>query len=449
MNKKTTYVIIGVALVLVIIFFTYGSGSDESASIIVDVSKGEFIVDINVTGELESRNSVKIMGPGNEVRQFRIYGIKVENIIPEGTVVKKGDFVASLDQSELSGKIKDKQIELETAESQYITVKLDTTLEMREKRDELVNLKYDVEEKQLVLDQSQYEPPAIIKKNEIAVEKSKRAYDQKTENYQIKKQQNVAKMVQARAARDKVQRELDELMKIRGNFRVLAPEDGMVIYAKSWDGKPIKTGSQISTYNPVVATLPDLTTMNSKTYVNEVDIRRIKKGQVVDIGLDAFPDKKLTGKITRVANAGQKRPNSDSKVFEVMIEIDKVDQMVKPGMTTSNKIYTAKIDETLSIPLECLQNYQDSISFVFIRDMGSYRKQEVQIGETNATHAQVLLGIGENDKVYMSMPNISEEEEILLLPELDGKRNNVDKLEKGLKDNESQKQFPRKPKPSA
>ncbi|MFT7034405.1 MAG: HlyD family secretion protein [Cyclobacteriaceae bacterium] len=449
MNKKTTYVLIGVALALVIIFFTYGSRSDESTFIIVDVSKGEFIVDINVTGELESRNSVKIMGPGNEVRQFRIYSIKVQNIIPEGTVVKKGQFVASLDQTELAGKIKDKQLELETAESQYITVKLDTTLEMREKRDELVNLKYDVEEKQLVLDQSQYEPPATIKRNQIAVEKSKRAYDQKTENYQIKKQQNVAKMVQAKAARDKVQRESDKLMEIGSTFRIMAPEDGMLIYAKSYDGKPIKTGSSIQTWNPVVATLPDLTSMNTKTYVNEVDIRRIKKGQIVDIGLDAFPDKKFTGKITRVANSGQKRPNSDSKVFEVMIEIDKVDQMVKPGMTTSNKIYTAKIDETLSIPLECLQNYQDSISFVYVRDMGSYRKQEIQIGETNATHAQVLLGIGENDKVYMTAPNASDDEEIVVLPELEGKRNNVDQLEKEGKEEESQKQFPRKLKPSA
>ena len=90
----------------------------------------------------------------------------------------------------------------------------------------------------------------------------------------------------------------------------------MVIYTKGWDGKPIKAGSQISTWRPVVATLPDLSVMLSKTYHNEVDVRKVKTGQKVEIGLDAFPDKKLTGVVTRVANVGEQRPNSDSKVLK-------------------------------------------------------------------------------------------------------------------------------------
>ena len=49
----------------------------------------------------------------------------------------------------------------------------------------------------------------------------------------------------------------------------------------------------------------------------------------------------------------------------------------------------------------------------------------------------------------MSTPDVSDEEEIVLLPELDGKRNKADKLEKEPKEEESKKQFPRKPKPSA
>ena len=45
--------------------------------------------------------------------------------------------------------------------------------------------------------------------------------------------------------------------------------------------------------------------MLSKTYINEVDVRRVRPGQIVEIGLDAFPDKKLTGKVIRVANVGE------------------------------------------------------------------------------------------------------------------------------------------------
>ena len=441
MNKKPTYIIIGSVLGLIILFFSFSSGSDKTTAIIVDVTKGEFVSEINVTGELEARNSVKIQGPAN-ARQHRIYQITIQDIIPEGTRVKKGQYVATLDPSELAGKFKDKQIDFEGAESKYLTQQLDTALEMREKRDELINLRYAVEEKELELEQSQFEPPATIKKNEIALDKAKRAHNQKKESYEIKRQQNVAKMVQARGAKVQVQNELNGLKELMSEFKILAPEDGMLIYAKNWNGQQIKAGSQINVWDPVVATLPDLSTMNSKTYVNEVDIRRVKKGQKVAIGLDALPDKQLTGIVSRVANSGQKRPNSDSKVFEVIVEVDKVDDLIKPGMTSSNKIFTSIIDEALSIPLESLYNFQDSVTYVYLKDGVGYRKQEIQVGEINDVAAQVLLGLSESDKVYISAPE-DNESEISLLPELNGKRN----LEKEAPDQEKESNnFPRKPK---
>lgn len=446
MNKKTTYILTGSALALVILFLSFRSGTDDTSSIVVNVVKGEFVADINVTGELEARNSVKIQGPSN-ARQHRIYQITIQDMIPEGTRVKKGQYVANLDPSELAGKLKDKQLDFETAESKYLTQQLDTALEMREKRDELINLRYAVEEKELELEQSQFEPPATIKKNEIALDKAKRAYNQKKESYEIKKQQNVAKMVQARGAKIQVQNELAGLKELIKEFRILAPEDGMLIYAKNpWNGQQIKAGSQINVWDPVVATLPDLSTMNSKTYVNEVDIRRVKKGQKVVIGLDALPDKQLTGVVSRVANSGQKRPNSDSKVFEVIVEIDKVDELIKPGMTSSNKIFTSVIDETLSVPLESLHNFQDSVTYVYVKEGVGYKKQEIQVGEINDTSAEVLLGLGEEDKVYLSAPD-SGDGEIALLPELNGKRNN-DEKEAADKSNEANN-FPRKPKPNS
>lgn len=445
MNKKTTYIIIGAAAALIILFFSFTSSSETTSNIIAVVEKGEFISDINVTGELEARNSVKIEGPG-QARRYRIYEFTIQDIIPEGTKVKKGQYVAAIDPSELAGKMKDTQLELDAAESKYITHQLDTALEMREKRDELINLKYDVEEKQLELDQSQFEPPAQIKKTENALDKAKRAYSQKTESYQIKKQQNIAKMVQARSEKDKVENELIGMKDIMKEFRIMAPEDGMLIYAKHpWTGQQIKNGSRVPSYMPTVATLPDLTNMNSKTYVNEVDIRRIKKGQKVEIGLDALPDKRLAGVVSSVANSGQKRPNSDSKVFEVIVEVDNVDGLIKPGMTTSNKIITSAVEQTLFIPLESLHNFQDSISFVYLKDGVGYTKKEIQVGETNDTSAEVVLGLDENDEVYLSAPPVGDLE-IDLLPELEGKRNLENKTEETPK---KENKFPRKPQPNS
>src|SRR5258706_15143492 len=91
----------------------------------------------------------------------------------------------------------------------------------------------------------------------------------------------------------KVKTDYDEMARVGGAFDVKAREDGMVIYEKGWDGKPIKAGAQVSVWEPPVATLPELKKMQSKTFVNEVDIRKTKAGEKVEVGLDGSPDRKL------------------------------------------------------------------------------------------------------------------------------------------------------------
>ena len=105
-------------------------------------------------------------------------------------------------------------------------------------------------------------------------------------------------------------------------FTVRAPAPGMVIYVKEWNGKKRTAGSQVGAWDPTVATLPDLSGMESVTYVNEIDVRKVAVGQPVVITLDADPSKKLVGKVTAVANVGEQRPNADAKVFEVKVTLD-------------------------------------------------------------------------------------------------------------------------------
>ena len=420
--KSKIWIGLGVAVVaiILIIYFT-SSGSSESLGILVPVKKGEFTIDISTTGELEAKNSVEILGPQG-TRNYRLWNMTIQDIIDEGTIVKKGDFVASIDPSELTNKLKDSQLELEKIESQYIQTKLDTTLDMRKSRDELVNLEYAVVERQLTLDQSQYEPPATIRQAEIDLEKAGRALSQAEENYKIKRQQNIAKMQVVTLNKIKEQRNLDGMQDLIKEFRIIAPEDGMLIYKKDYNGRATKKGSQISAWDPVVATLPDLSTMISVTYINEVDIRRVEPGQIVEIGLDAFPEKKFTGRVFRVANVGEQRPNSDAKVFRVTIEVNEKDDLLRPSMTTSNRIITEKTDSQIYIPLEALFNQDDSITYVYKKSGISTVKQEIKVGNSNRNDVIVDLGLEEGDHVYLNRVKDLDKSKINLLPELDGKR---------------------------
>jgi len=123
-----------------------------------------------------------------------------------------------------------------------------------------------------------------------------------------------------------------------------------------------------------------------------------------------------------VANVGEQRPNSDAKVFEVAVEINGTDMSLRPSMTTSNKIVTHVMDSVLFIPLECLHNQHDSITYVFVRDGLNTVKKEVMVGQTNANEVVVLNGLAEKEQVYLSIPPGLEGEEVVLLPALNGKR---------------------------
>jgi len=422
MNKKNIGIGVGILVILAQGYWIFGgSSAGKGADILTSVKKGQFKVEIETTGELEAKNSVMIQGP-SQLRNFQIWQVTIQSIVDEGTVVKKGDWVATIDRSEFQNKFTAKQIELDKANSRFNQTQLDTTLQMRQSRDELINLKYAAEERAIVLDQSKFEPPATIKQAEIALEKAKRAYEQALENYKIKTRQNVEKMREVDAELRKVKGEFSSMTTVLESFNVLAPEPGMVIYKKDWDGKPIKGGSQIGMWDPTVATLPDLTKMQSKTYVNEVDVRKVKAGQHVEIGLDAYPEKKLKGVVTKVANVGEQRPNSDSRVFEVAVEISGTDPALRPSMTTSNRIIAKVVEDAMYVSLESLHSQGDSITYVFKKEGLNVVKQEVQIGETNSNDAIVLTGLSLEDKVYLSIPSGLEGQTVNLLPELNGKR---------------------------
>jgi HlyD family secretion protein len=401
--KRKHYFLIAISVIVVIAIIYFSSGKDpHQKQMSVKVEKGEFEILVTVTGELQAKKSVDIMGPSElrNSRSLRIRNIKIQDLIPEGTVVDSGDYVGELDRSEVGTNLKDLEDELETAESQYLKTQLDTTMQLRELRDQLVNLYFALEERQIVLDQSKFEPPATIRQATIDLEKAQRAYDQARDNYKLKVQQAKANMREAAIELDKSRRKVQELKDVINKFTIFAPQGGMVIYKKEWGGQKRKVGSMINPWDLTVATLPDLSAMSSKTYVNEIDISKIKEGQKVRIGVDAFPDKKYTGKVVDVANIGEQLPNTDAKVFEVLIDVDQSDSIMRPAMTTSNQIIIDVYQDVFFIPLEAMHN-EDSLSFVYTT---SNKKQVVVPGSSNENYIIIEQGLKESDEVYLSVP---------------------------------------------
>ncbi len=414
MTKKKIAIISGIALVLIIISYYYFSpSSDGEVYLTAEVKKGSFKSEVITSGEAQSTSLKQIKGPDN-LRKFRLNNLKIQDLIPEGTIVKKGDYVGRLDPSSVNEQILDAELNLESAISKYTQQQLDTTLSLKQERNAIKDLRFSMEETKLELKQSIYEPPATIKKLEINLEKSERDLKEKIENYKIKKRQANAKMVEVGTQVSKIRKKLNDLLKLLKSFTIYSDGNGMITYDKNWDGTKKKVGSSISPWNPTIASLPDLTKMESKTYANEVDIRKIKEGLPVKVGFDAFPDVIMDGVVTDVANVGEKKRGSDIKVFQVMIKLNGYNENIRPGMTTSNKILTFERDDVLSIPLEAIFS-KDSISYVYKKSGFSILKNQVEIGDSNNNYVIVEKGLTAGDVVYLNKPKGYEKTQIAKL----------------------------------
>jgi multidrug efflux pump subunit AcrA (membrane-fusion protein) len=371
-------------------------------SLVTRVKRGDFKVTVTSTGELRAPKYVKIRGPEN-AGQADQYQFKIEWIEAEGTVVKEGQVVARLDRATISQKLTETGLALDKADAVYQQASLDSTLNLSKAREDMRVAALTLEEQKLARDQSQFEAPSVKRQAEIAYEKALRALRQDSMDYKTKGEQAVAKMREVGSDLTRQRNKLQIVKDVMEQYAIKAPAAGMLIYLRDWDGKKKGIGSQIGSWDPTVATLPDLSVLESVTYVNEIDVRKLAIGQSAILTLDADPSKKLKGKVTQVANSGEQRPNSDAKVFEVVVNVEKPDTTLRPGMTTGNAVETFATTNVLHVPLEAVLTEQ-GVPFVYRRVGGSITKQEVERGAMNDEEVIIVRGLDVDDEVLLSPP---------------------------------------------
>jgi HlyD family secretion protein len=397
-------IVVVVAVIALLIFNRATSGKDLS-NLFVEAKKGEFEIVVTVTGELQAENSVDIKGPDFSQTRIRTQDIKITDMVPEGTEVKEGDYIATLDRTNFDNTLKDELERLETYQTNLEMKILDTAVTLSNLRDNIKNLRYSVEEAGITLDQSKFEPPTTIRQAEIALDRAQRTLEQAIRGYSLRVEQAKSDMNTMKYNLSEERQRVADLQKLLSKFIITAPSPGMVIYKRDRMGNKRKVGSSISAWDNVVATLPDMSSMLSKTYVNEIDVSKVKSGQKVEIMVDAFPEKSYTGVVSNVANIGEQLPNADAKVFEVLIKVNGTDPILKPSMTTGNKIVTKTIDDVTYIPLETVQSGADSIPYVYLRD-GTRRI--VLLGESNENNVIVEKGIDPGTMIYLNTPEKPE-----------------------------------------
>jgi HlyD family secretion protein len=421
---KNRILIIGGIVLAFTALFAFNKLTTKSKNVILyaEARKDVFEITVSASGELIAEKSIDIKGPeigqtqqqggGGRGQNVMVRGgdmhamdLKIQDIIPEGTIVKAGDYIAQLDRTSYSNSLKDANENLVTEQNTLEMKVLDTTVTLTTYRDDIKNQRYVVEEAEITLAQSKYEPPATVRQAEIALDKAKRALEQKKKGYQLRVAQTLAEINHQKQHVTRATRLVSDLEDFLSKFTITAPADGMIIYKKDRNGTKRKAGSNVNPFDRVIATLPDLSSLISKIYVNEIEVSKVKPGQKVVISVDAFPDKSFTGTVSTIANIGEVLPNSDAKMFEVLIKLNGDDPLLRPSMTTSNKITIKTFNDAIFIPTECVQTGADSIPFIYEKNK---TKQIVVLGDANEKFVIIKKGLKPGTAVYVNAPEEPE-----------------------------------------
>lgn len=407
--KRTIIITFAVIIAALAALYAFNKIASRKGSdyLFAEAVKGNFEISISAAGEIVPENSIDIKAPEvNRGRDFHGSDLKITDMIPEGTIVKEGDFIATLDRTQYNNMLKDETERLSTFRNNLEMKKLDTAVTLNNLRDAIRNQRHNVEEAEITLRNSKYEPPTTIRQAEINVDKQKRVLEQRERGYELRVAQAKRDIRNQTIWTNRIERRVESLQEVLSGFTVTAPASGMVVYKRDRRGNKIKTGSSVNSFDRIVATLPDLSTLLSKIYVSEIEIRKVKPGLDVEIRVDAFPDKIFRGKIYTVANIGEKLENTDSKVFEVMVKIDGTDAALRPAMTTSNKVIISTYNDVVHIPTECVHAGADKIPFVYTKNK---TKQIVVTGEANDKNIIIEKGLKPKQLVYIIQPENAEE----------------------------------------
>ena len=371
------------------------------------VERGDFIIDINSTGEIDALNSTNVSVP----RMRRRMNLQIVDMAEEGTIVKKGDFLFQLDTAEAQQKVDEEKDNLADAQAQLESEKASIASNMASLESQLESQNYSYQQSELRLRMMEFEAESKRQETELNLKKAEVNLAQAQEKIHSQKIIDEATLMRARLNVRQAEAELKEAEDALKQLTVTAPIDGLVVYKEVWSGSgmaKVKVGDSPFWGMPVIG-IPDLAIMMSRSTINEVDISKVEKGQNAIITVDALEGATYYGKITRVAALARRDNATNAKVFDVEVQLDSTDGALRPGMTCGVRLITGRIPNALTVPLQAVFQ-KDGSTVVYVMNGSRPRMQPVELGQRSADRVVVLKGLEEGDNVCLRDPTRPLEE---------------------------------------
>jgi len=353
---KKILLIIGAVVVLgVIVGLTVVRAQSGYTKVLIGtVSKENLVSVVSATGQIRPKTYVNV-GANAMGRVTHFY-------VSEGDHVKKGQVVATIENVQQHANVDAQEATISAARTDINSyIAAEKTAEAN-----VEHAKADLDQKKLDYQRAQ----ALFNAQVM----SKQDFDAKKAAYDL----DVASLAQADAgltqARAQTASARGHLQTQQASLKVnedlldrtiaIAPFDGIVTNMPIRQGEMVVQGIQ-NTEGSVLMTLADMSVITAEVKVDETDIVNVQNGQEADVTIDAIPGKIFKGHVTEVGDQALLRSTGvstsqsttgveEAKDFKVVVTLDVPNDEMRPGLSCTAKITTAKKNDIVAIPIQAL-----------------------------------------------------------------------------------------------
>ena len=367
------------------------------------VTADDFIISLIAEGELQAAHSTAIHPPQGSPDPRTISWLA-----PNYSAVKKGDLIARFDFSDAERGALESGIELNKLDIRVLTVEreLERLLSELGNELELVDIEKIMAEQFSLEDTLAYSRHELIdaQRDVELLEYRSGHFEGKKQDYS-KREEAEIDVLDALRSTEESESQQHRLQIDYAELR--APHDGFFVYEKNWWGQVIDVGSTIFPSNKL-ASIPNLEEMEAVLHVLETEAVGLTAGQAVDLTIDAFPDRPLTGVLKSIsATAAPIEQDNPVNYFTVIVTLDASDpEWITPDAPVTAEIHITRINETISVPNQAL--FQgESGDWVLVKNGRGLEKRNVTLGVRGANRSQVLAGLDNGDEIALYPPEES------------------------------------------
>jgi HlyD family secretion protein len=373
---------------------------------VISIKRTDLPIIVTANGTIQPEKSINV-SPKSSGRLKSL-------LVKEGQSVTAGQILAYMDESNTLGQITQADGQLAAAQASLDLLRAgNRSQDIAQAQANLANAQATLEQSEIVYRQNQqlYKEGAIASRDldasRTTMEANRAKVTQTREALSLQQagsrpediDRAQAQVVAAAGTLQTVQSQLEDTI-------IRAPFDGVVVRKYADPGAfvtPTTSGSAVSS-----ATASSILALASNNQVvanvAEANIAQIAVGQEVSFQVDAYPNKKFSGRVVSISP--QAIVNQNVTSFEVKAEITSKDkEMLRSGMNASLEFRAGQLKDVLVVPTVAIVRQQGSTG-VYVKTEQSTTPvfTQIETGVTVDDKTEVKSGLNGDEKIFVSFP---------------------------------------------